>query len=195
MGEIDSLITESCRPAFSQYNMQYHRDLNHPSNRRGFVTFEDYVDMDIQVLRDVGVVSPNTDIATDETFLHSRKLWKAWGTYTKLGLNSPIGRGLYAIQLIHWFRVLRDTDKDPNADLLVLQSERMNNDTTSVYNTVLKFLDLPPLTLPKFGKIHTTTYRVRTMKETTRRRLEAFFRPYNQYLGRLLGEDWYGVWQ
>jgi hypothetical protein len=182
--------------AFSQYNMQYHRDLNNPSNRRGFVTFEDYVDMDLQVLRDVGVLpNSNSESGTDDGFLNSRTLLEAWGTYTKLGLNSPIGRGLYAIQLIHWLQVLRDTDKDPKTEMLVLQSEQMKNDTKTVYDNVLKFLGLPPYTLPKFGKIHTTTYRVRKMNETTRFRLEAFFRPYNQYLGRLLGEDWYDVWE
>jgi Sulfotransferase domain len=181
--------------AFSQYNMQYHRDLHNSHNRRGFASFEDYVDMDIQVLTDVGVLSnkSNSNVLDDDYF-SSKELISAWSTYTKLGLNSPVGRGLYAIQLAHWLQAFKATGKDPKVDLLVLQSEHMKNDTRATYKQVVDFLELPPHTLPEFGKIHTTTYRVRTIEEATRFRLEILFRPYNQYLERLLGEDWHKVW-
>ncbi len=42
--------------AFSQYHMQLQRDLHNPQNRRGFVTFEEYIELDLQVLHDLGVV-------------------------------------------------------------------------------------------------------------------------------------------
>ncbi|KAG7347482.1 sulfotransferase [Nitzschia inconspicua] len=186
------LLRDPVDRAFSQYNMQYHRDVHNPTNRRGFSTFEEYIDMDIQVLNDVGVL--NNATVLDEEYLSSQQLMASWSTYTKLGLNSPVGRGLYAIQLYHWLQQMKAYGKDSNTDLLVLQSERMNNDTKETFDEVLQFLELPNHTLPQFGKIHTTTYRTKRMEQSTRSRLEDIFRPFNRHLERLLGDDWRGVW-
>lgn len=180
--------------AFSQYNMQYHRDLKNPENRRGFVTFEEYVEMDIQVLTDLGILSDKVATAIDEEYLLSPDFMAAWATYTKLGLNSPVGRGLYTVQLAHWLQAFQTTGKDPNDDLLVLQNERMNNDTKAIYEQVLRFLKLPHHVSPEFGKIHTTTYRVPQMEKATRARLGNIFRPFNRHLEKLLGVEWHVIW-
>jgi hypothetical protein len=182
--------------AFSQYNMQLHRDLTNPDKRRGFVTFEEYVEMDMQVLRDLGVIPNTTTVnvqAEIEGMLLSPKVLEGWATYTKLGLNSPIGRGLYSIQLTQWMQSLQDAGKKLN--LQVLQSEEMYNNTKAVFDQVLEHLGLPAHTLPKFGKIHATTYRDRKMNPETRVLLESFFRPYNRQLEQIMGHEWHDVWE
>jgi hypothetical protein len=64
---------------------------DHPESRRGFSTFDDFCAMDIRVLQETGVIQDWTVVDFD-TFSGSSQEFKAWSTYTKLGLNSPVGR-------------------------------------------------------------------------------------------------------
>jgi Sulfotransferase domain len=183
--------------AFSQYHMQLHRDLGNPNNRRGFVTFEEYVELDLRVLRDVGVIPGGASSHDAKDGDNSERESEGWKTYTKLGLNSPVGRGLYSIQLGQWFEAMMAHGRDPKNEFLVLKSEDMRNDTKAAYGRVLEFLDLPPRGRApnQYGPIHTTVYRNAKMNPETRSKLEAFFKPYNQQLEGLLGSEWHGVWE
>ncbi len=95
-------------------------------------------------------------------------------------------RGLYVDQLMHWHRFY---SKDR---LLILKSENFYKHTADTLNIVQDFLDLPQhkLELPPRGKSsRSTEYRYEPMNPNTKRRLEEFYRPYNQRLYEYLGTD------
>jgi hypothetical protein len=178
---------------FSHYHMQFNRDLAHPMNRRGYSTFEEYVELDLQVLRDTGVVHDWTTVDF-HSFSGSPQEFQAWKTYTKLGLNAPVGRGLYAIQLRHWFQAMEEYGK-PRSELWIAPSERLLQAPNETYADVLAFLGLTPHPLGNFGKIHATPYRTLGMAPATRAKLQAFYEPYNRQLESLLGSEWHGIWE
>jgi hypothetical protein len=184
--------------AFSQYNMQYEGDTTRKTKKSKQITFEEYVEMDWQVLKDIGVIPPSRLGATEieDDWMGSKEQLDAWGKYAKLGLNSPIGRGMYAIQLHQWLRAMKSAGKNPLTDLFVVQSERFQNDSHSIYLDVLRFLQLPTHSIMKErnSRVNSAT-NTNKMNETTKRHLEELFRPYNRQLEKLLGSKWKGVWE
>ena len=172
--------------AFSQYHMQYHRDLRHPEYRKHktVLSFDEYVDLDLQVLHELGITNSTTTSSDG-----------AWSEYTKWGLNAPVGRGLYWIQLQQLLEVMTKYDK-PKSDLLILQSERYRKLPNETYQQVLEFLNLPHFELPQYGTdIHKTEYATFKMKESTQAKLQQFYAPHNAKLAQLLGEEWRDVWK
>ena len=107
-----------------------------------------------------------------------------------------MGRGLYSIQLRHWFEAMEEFNK-PKEDFMILQTENMLQNSSEVYNEVLHFLNLPQHELKKFSVIHKTNFGTipEEMKPETRKRLEDFYRPYNRQLEDLLGPAWKNVWE
>lgn len=192
--------------AYSQYHMQVHHDLSNPDSRRGFVSFEDYISLDMKVLQDIGVLpkgyggwhksdSSQTDTSIGTDWLVSDQTKHAWAKYTKLGLNSPVGRGLYVLQLQQWFHVM-DIYNKPRSDFKILSSQRLLEHPNETYAEVLSFLELRPHWLHKYSKIHTSTYKSTPMGPETRRKLQSFYRPFNQQLiGLLASSDWDGIWE
>ena len=197
---------------WSQYHMQKNHDYaeyvdslkKDPQSTKApprFLTFEEYIDLDMKILKELGIILPNhgsssSGSAAFHKYSGSLKEYKAWQTYTKLGLNSPLGRGLYSIQLRHWFEAMEEFNK-PREDFMILQTENMLQNSSEVYNEVLQFLNLPQHELKKFSVIHKTNFGTipEEMKTETRKRLEDFYRPYNRQLEDLLGPAWKNVWE
>ena len=178
--------------AYSHYNMMQrsNRRKRNMQKRMRLPTFEEWIDMDMQLLNETGVVQ---DKIPQKDFAGSTEEMEAWKKYTRLGKHSPVGRGLYAIQLRHWFQAYEAAGRS-RSDFLIIQSERMRADKSGVYAEVLDFLGIEKYELddeedePNTGKYKTE------MKKETRKRLDEFYRPYNQELYALLGKDWEGVW-
>jgi hypothetical protein len=124
-----------------------------------------------------------------------QELNAAWKQYTKLGINSPIGRGLYSIQIQQLLDTMKRYNKSSDNDLMVIPSEDLRANPHAAYQRILKFLELQPHRLDTYGLIHSTTYRSQTMTPNTRERLKQLFAPYNRKLARLLGDDWQGIWE
>lgn len=183
--------------AFSQYNMQFHHDLKAPkSQRRGpGISFEEYIELDFMVLRETGVIPRDENQTAHGVSVSPEQEMEAWSTYTKLGLNSPIGRGLYSIQLRHWFAAMKEYKVAAEDSLLVLQSEQMKQNSNATFQKVIHFLNLSEHALPNYGTVHKTQYRSTTMNPQTRAKLQSFFRPYNQQLQAILGNSWKGIWE
>jgi hypothetical protein len=181
-----ALLRNPVERVFSHYPMQLNRDLAHPTTRCGYSTFDEYVELDMQVLRETGVVQDWTSVEF-HSFSGSPQEFQAWKTHTKLGLNSPVGRGLYAIKLRHWFQAMEDYGK-PRSDLWIARSKQLLQD-------VLAFLGLKPHQVGNYGKIHATQYRTLGMAPETRAKLQAFYEPYNRRLESLLGSEWNGIWE
>lgn len=203
-----AILRDPVDRAYSQYHMQFHRDLLKPEIRRGDASFEDFIALDMKVLQDAGVVprgyggwyqedTKNNDMPTtvDAAYFMSEKVLQGWATYTKLGLNSPVGRGLYALQLQQWFETM-DLYNKPRSDLRILPSHRLLNSPNETYAEILDFLELQPHSLAKYSKIHKTTYRTPDMAPEIRTKLQAFYKPFNRHLRDLLSSEkgWDGIW-
>jgi hypothetical protein len=92
-------------------------------------------------------------------------------------------RGLYAEQLERYFDVF------PATQLLVLNSVELRSNTTAVVDRVLEFLGLPPYRgAQKWPAVHVGTYR-RRAPDNFMARLREFYRPHNECLYRLVGQD------
>lgn len=168
--------------AFSQYNMFFNK-------KRADIAFEDWVEQDIEDLIATGVIQDTVPLSE---FSGSQQELSAWKAYTRLGTHAPIGRGLYAIQLRHWFKAFEDAGKSRD-NFMIIHSELMKEDPDLIYKDALEFLGLPDKPLVDassklVGEYHTQ------LKPETRTMLEKFYAPYNTELYDLLGDDWVGVW-
>lgn len=192
--------------AYSQYQMQLYHDISNPDDRRGFVSFEDYISLDMKVLQDTGVlpkgyggwhaVDADTNVLKDfnAATLLSEEVLESWSTYTKLGLNSPVGRGLYSIHLSQWFRAM-DAAGKPRSDLMVVSSRRLLTETNTTYTEIIDFLGLTPHSMTHFGKIHVSKYQATKMQPEIQRKLQDFYEPFNRQVDVLLSgfNNWGGI--
>jgi Sulfotransferase domain len=99
--------------------------------------------------------------------------------------SSYVSRGIYVDQLLRWFEFF---NKD---QMLILKSEDFFERPVEILKVVLTFLDLPdwqPEAPELQQRRHTGTYKQK-MDPSTRRRLEAYFEPYNQRLYECLDVD------
>ena len=99
--------------------------------------------------------------------------------------SSYVSRGIYVDQLLRWFEFFS------KEQMLILKSEDFFERPLETLKVVLTFLDLPdwqPEASELQQRRHTGTYRQK-MDLSTRRRLEAYFEPYNQRLYECLEVD------
>lgn len=94
---------------------------------------------------------------------------------------SYIARGLYVVQLERWLRFFA---KD---QILVMSSEQYFESPQTVYDRLTRFLNIRPYRPGGFASINRGAYS--GLEAATKRRLAAFYRPYNERLYRLLDED------
>ena len=175
--------------AFSQYHMHYRRDSRHHQFRKhgNLMSFETFVDLDMAVLKELGIVREDGGVPIND------KLFSAWAEYTKWGLNSPLGRGLYWIQIKQLFDKMEQYQK-PRSDVFILQSERFRKDPNTTYHQVIEFLGWESHQLPTYEKLNNAQYFGRKVENSTREKLEKFYAPYISKLADLLGDEWRGVW-
>jgi Sulfotransferase domain len=153
------------------------------------ITFEEWIQKDLNDMKQVGLLQ--NDIPFSE-FRGSDQEWTAWKAYTRLGTHSPIGRGLYVIQLRHWFQTWEAFGKSRN-DFLVLHSQDLRDNTALVYQHLLDFLHLPAFPLSHAEETMKANYS-KPISAITRQKLIDFYSPYNQELYELLGNTWDGIW-
>ena len=99
--------------------------------------------------------------------------------------SSYVSRGIYVDQLLRWFEFFS------KEQMLILKSEDFFERPVETLKVVLTFLDLPdwqPEASELQQRRHTGTYSQK-MDPATRRRLEAYFEPYNQRLYEYLDVD------
>lgn len=98
---------------------------------------------------------------------------------------SYLARGKYAEQLETWMSLY------PKEQLLILKSEDFYTHTASIYRQTLAFLNLADVRswrqMKEFQHYNTTT--PPKMNTATRKRLIAYFEPYNAHLYKFLGRD------
>ena len=155
------------------------------------VDWKVWIEDDLKLLRKAGVVQDWNEVDFG-SFAGSDAEMLAWKRYIR-NPNSQmlVGRGLYAIQLEHYFAVMDKAGK-PRSDLLIVRSEELRQQTQEVYNKILDFLDLPLHSLRDSSEKHETPQGAMPLPKDLRRKLEQFYEPYNQRLYKLLG--WDNVW-
>jgi hypothetical protein len=111
-------------------------------------------------------------------------------------LQGILYRGCYHHQLRNWM-----DHYTLGENLLVVNYERLDRDPESVLKEILDFVGAPEyeFTDQAFNKSyspsqHWTGRYTETMSNTTRQYLEDFYRPMNDKLADMLGEEWRGIW-
>lgn len=95
--------------------------------------------------------------------------------------NPCLGRSLYYYQLRKWLKVFtRD-------QILIIKSEGFFKDPNKTLEDVFRFLGLAPIKLKDFKNYNPGRYE--KMKDSTREYLRQYFKPHNEKLYQLLGED------
>ncbi|WP_293335484.1 sulfotransferase domain-containing protein [Microcoleus sp. CAWBG58] len=92
-----------------------------------------------------------------------------------------LSRGIYADQLPAWMQLF------PKSQLLILKSEDLYVNPCGTYNSVLKFLGLPPHELETYEKYNSNQYP--PVSETVYEQLRAYYRSPNQRLAQLCDRD------
>lgn len=107
------------------------------------------------------------------------------GTYYSYNHHrySYISRGIYVEQLGRWMNYFR------REQFLLLRSEEFYEDPLVIVNRVFEFMGLEYLEENTFRKYNKASYP--PMEEATQRRLNEYFRPYNERLEDLTGEHFY----
>jgi hypothetical protein len=181
--------------AYSDFSMELHRQQNFNTS------FEKFIEKDFQRLKEAGVIQGyRWDNETEfQAFSGSKEEDKAWERYTRHSGDNPqayfpVGRGLYSIQLRHWFK---EYDKMPGGRDLFLISEYKElyeRGGQAAFDRVIKFLDLAPYELNNVAKQRVGKYE-EPIDPKMRQRLEDFYAPYNRQLQEILGEEWKGIWE
>ncbi|CAB9521638.1 Heparan sulfate glucosamine 3-O-sulfotransferase 2 [Seminavis robusta] len=132
-----------------------------------------------------------------------------WMVYRQRHMRNYLQRGTYSLQLERW------KEHFPlNERLLVLDNDRLLKEPRKVMGEVLAFLEAPrpdffanesvPVDTSESEKMrHARVKGISNllsiggydpMANSTRRFLEMFYKPYNQQIVNVLGEEWRGVW-
>jgi hypothetical protein len=160
-----------------QYLDEARRNIDEP-----MVDWDRWIQDDLRLMTQAGLLNATTP----------QEEWLAWKTYQRRPSSQQIvGRGLYALQIEHYFQAMDRWNKS-RSDLLVLQSEAFRQDTQHEYDRILEFLHLPPHTLRNLTEEHVTTQKSKPMPSHIRSQLQELYAPYNQRLYKLLG--WDQVW-
>jgi len=94
---------------------------------------------------------------------------------------SYLERGIYLDQLKNWFEYF------PQKQFLILKSEDFFSNPQSCMDEFFKFLGISEFEVKNFEKFQSGEYK--KMSESTRQKLDEFFKPYNQRLYKFLGAD------
>ncbi|GKY96327.1 hypothetical protein MPSEU_000592400 [Mayamaea pseudoterrestris] len=108
--------------------------------------------------------------------------------------------GMYAMQLKEWIQYY-----PLGTHLKVIRSEALKEDMKRVYGEVLDFIGLSAaeideqalnqdLSPQSMGLFNSTKQEISPATERTIKYLRKFYKPYNDELATMLGEDWRNVW-
>lgn len=184
------LLRDPVDRAFSDYSMEWERIRKWKEENK---TFESYIDDDFGKLERAGfirLVQGNASSRVWESPANETEVDKAFERY-HASAHSPIGRGLYEIQLKFWLREYSDVDL--NEFFFIREYKDLYKDGgQAAFDQVASFVGLPHHELQTTSKSRVGVYR-KQMNPETRRMLERFYEPYNQKLRELLGpldEKW-----
>ena len=141
-------------------------------------TIEAWVAQDVQVLLQMRVLENAAALAQSNTAT-SVLLDEAWQRYTSTSHDHVVGRGLYAIQLRHWYAAL-DSQSKRSDDLLVVSSTDFLQQRRATYRKMLLHFNLP-YEEPHPDNAHVQDYHS-SMSPHLQRLLQDLYRPFDYQL-------------
>jgi len=124
------------------------------------------------------------DQQTKRTKDEFKKMEKAENYYSKPYFRfSYLERGIYISKLERWLKYF------PKEQFCIIKSEDMFKDPNTIFNQILKFLELSPLKLNIYKQYRKGDYSKIKMTDDTKKHLYEFYKPYNQRLYKLLEKD------
>jgi|ETNmetMinimDraft_5_1059913.scaffolds.fasta_scaffold30479_2 hypothetical protein len=96
-------------------------------------------------------------------------------------IQSYLTKSIYVNFIQDWFKYF------PREQFLFLNSDEFDSDTSKVYKKTLNFLELPEIDLKKYEVYREAKYS--EMNPNTRKKLSDFFKPHNEKLYKLIGEN------
>lgn len=162
------------------------------------LTIDQVIQQDLEKMRKCGLI-PYFDIETGivdqsafQAFSNSQQENAAWEKYLTdiplhTGSHCLIGRGLYELNLRPW---LKQYDQ---SDFLVIRLETMKDHVQTTMDRVWQHLGIPQYDLEDDTAKNTRVY---DPILTTERRdfLRRFYKPHNERLADVLGEEWRSAW-
>lgn len=181
--------------AYSQYLMVQKRNQYFSSSaiNEEDITFEEKMIQDFEELKKAGILTGTLDAPEIGTWNHT-------SSYRKLRDNI-LFKGFYSEQLKSWLRHFK-----LDHEMMVIQYETFEKNHLSVFRKLIKFIGLPPIDITEddlskdMGPIIPNTNQSLTnadraqMKSETRDLLKRLYKPYNNALVDLLGNEWKDVW-
>ena len=185
--------------AYSHWKMDASRFADDPD----FPSFEESVALTINRLKEIGLSSAPTleqfrknhyteeafELPANQTLLRRKIDGVGGGKF----MTQYIPRGLYAQQIIPWMDHFKY-----GKDLKIIKYEKLQQNLPNVFRDILKFIDVDPDAWTMNDEVFKRDFRPVSVKgqksyqqldNTTRAYLEKFFKPYNDQLAVLLGEE------
>ena len=179
---------------YSHYKMSW-QNSGRQRKRKTYPSFEEVVARDVEFLRKSQfLVAPTyslnrTDYLQDEFSLSANRSRQPHEYVRELH------RGFYAEQLQYWTKEFK-----PNRDLMVIQYEKFKKDRPGYLNKILDFVGGEPHNIPPerfeedFSPNNMDQRPYPPLLNHTRAYLKMLYKPLNDQLADLLGEDWRSVW-
>lgn len=148
----------------------------------------DYLDEDFQLPQSQSLMRRKLDVS-DFNFTPREK---------RILLLEHLPRGFYAQHIVFWLDYFKY-----GKEMKIVQYEKLQEDRPGVFRDILNFIDVDPDAWEVDEDVFKVDYRPVKVKgkkakqgldNTTRVYLENFYKPYNDELADLLGEEWRGVW-
>ena len=173
------ILREPVDRVWSNYNFYLTNNIPLPS-------FDVWVQRDLQLLKAHGMLPDNRH---DDDFVGSNEEYVAWDNYLQKANEGPVGRSMYVVQLLHWYKALRAIGRDPSKEILVVRNEDLKEDPQAVLDQIYTFLGVSSESLipEKTKQYMKSKYQNGNMSNETKRMLQEFYRPYNERLYDLLG--------
>lgn len=198
MPKIVIILRNPVARAYSHWKMSY--DTNFHQIRSNNKTFDDEVVSSIGALIRKGVLT----VPTLEEFADKYARDGTTSIDVKFHKESEFGntlyRGFYSRQVKHWLDVF------PPDKIGFWSNEALNSDKRRVLTEILEFVgykkDRVPSVVESILAVDKDFSPVKESKrhvyppltDTTRAYLEAVYKPFNQELADVLGEEWRGIW-
>ncbi len=147
--------------AFSHYNMNIGSDYE-------YRTFEDAIKHEVKRIE-----GRYEKMKKDENYY-------SWD----YDLYGYLEHGKYVEKIRPWF------DNFPKEQFLIIQTEKFKQDPSKIYNQTLKFLGLSPLELDEYHRYKKNKEQSK-IEPKFRKQLEDYFKPYNEKLYKLIGQNFH----
>jgi len=196
--------------AYSQWKMNASRMRDDPN----FPSFEKFVAYNVEQLKDLGLSKAPTlkqfrrneynnedfELPAGQTLMQRKLDLSDFNTTPREKrkiLLEEIPRGFYAQQIVNWLDYF-----EYGKEMKIIQYEKLQEDKPGVFRDILNFIDVDAGAWEVDDEVFTLDYRPVELGEkakqdldnTTRAYLEHFYKPYNDELADLLGEEWRGIW-